>query len=353
MGRTLKIFKNWFYHRFIDVFRPPISSPGLQQEVFLLDLPNELLLEVASHLPHLKDVNSLLRCNCRLHSLLDQDLHRRAVHAPGTIATTRKTKPRAAAGLFTDQRGQLPTSIPRKHRYPLRTMLHYAAASNQPSLLRKLISYGALEHINIPDFYGTTPLHSASLLGYTEIVEILLENGGNHQLHDRFGWTPLQCAILGLGISGSSRGSLVARKLVAAGADKEVSHFIGGYTALHLAVVVGDPVMVSLLIDLGSDVWKTDHNGRSLIWTSASCHFKEITTILSLAGVFDCAEINRSDRWMASTRKLVFSNIERLLYFEGIRVDLRGRESAGRIRPSVARIYRFLYTYIECLYNNR
>jgi hypothetical protein len=61
------------------------STEGIRSKSPLMTLPNELFLEVASHLKSFKDLNSLVRTSRRFHTMFNTDLYRRAVAAPDIV----------------------------------------------------------------------------------------------------------------------------------------------------------------------------------------------------------------------------------------------------------------------------
>jgi ankyrin repeat protein len=60
-------------------------TEGTSNKSLLLGLPNELFLEVASHIPSIKDLNSLVRTSCFFHGMFNTHLYGRAVAADGAV----------------------------------------------------------------------------------------------------------------------------------------------------------------------------------------------------------------------------------------------------------------------------
>jgi hypothetical protein len=79
-----------------------------RQTTYLLSLPLELRLEIATYLDQLNDLNSLLRTTRRLYTLLTPTFFRRAVHA---------------------------SALPHN-----RSLLHYAPAHGRQRLVEQLLS---------------------------------------------------------------------------------------------------------------------------------------------------------------------------------------------------------------------
>ncbi|KAI1097263.1 hypothetical protein F4804DRAFT_328090 [Jackrogersella minutella] len=115
----------------------------------------------------------------------------------------------------------------------------------------------------ITDMSGHTPLHDASVSGYTTIVKLLLgANKFNINQVDLYGWTPLISAAFG----GHEE---VVRCLVGEGADinKPVER---GYTALMVITMQGSEKMVRVLLDLGAEVNTSTNEGLTAL--HYACH---------------------------------------------------------------------------------
>lgn len=75
------------------------------------------------------------------------------------------------------------------------TVLHYAADSGTPEMVRALLRCGA--DIDARGLNGSRALHVAAFAGNTDIVGVLLENGAQVNAQDNFGNTPLHGAVEG------------------------------------------------------------------------------------------------------------------------------------------------------------
>jgi lysophospholipase len=51
------------------------------------------------------------------------------------------------------------------------------------------------QFVNVADYDGRTPLHIAACEGHFKVVELLLKNGANLHLRDRFGNSPLMVPL--------------------------------------------------------------------------------------------------------------------------------------------------------------
>ena len=73
------------------------------------------------------------------------------------------------------------------------TPLYWASRGRNPkdgSVVRLLLEHGA--DMNVPDYYGRTPLHSASYFGALEVVRMLLEHGADVEVKNEWGKTAFQ-----------------------------------------------------------------------------------------------------------------------------------------------------------------
>lgn len=73
------------------------------------------------------------------------------------------------------------------------TPLHYAAANNRMNILRYLVTT-LRAHVQVANRFGDTPLHSAALFGYKDVVFFLLMHGADPQRKNRKGESPLEFA---------------------------------------------------------------------------------------------------------------------------------------------------------------
>ena len=98
---------------------------------------------------------------------------------------------------------------------------------------------------------GKTPLLVASSSGNVDLVRFLLQAGNDPNAKDSNGWTPLARAMFS-----ATRGSIdVARELIMAGAHVNVTN---GRPPLALAVSLGKPELIKLLIERGADTNASD-----------------------------------------------------------------------------------------------
>jgi ankyrin repeat protein len=111
------------------------------------------------------------------------------------------------------------------------------------------------ENPNLADEQGRTALMHAAILGNTDIVKLLLDNGARIANTDVTGSTALHWA--------AERGNAdVVRQLVAARAPVDTDNKRGA-TPLMLAAGSGSAETVDLLLNAGADPKRQDYTGRS------------------------------------------------------------------------------------------
>ncbi|KAF8417826.1 ankyrin repeat-containing domain protein [Tirmania nivea] len=187
----------------------------------LLSLPNELLLEVAQHLPRFSDLNSLLLCNQRLCYVLSPHLIERAA-----------------------------ATIPIGGRDC--SVIHWAAAHGDSALLQKLLPsvhrkklLATFDLINSCDRDGHTPLYAATMNNDSASVALLLEHGAEIQASDTQSNPLLYAVHMG--------NHDIIQLLLNAGANPGAvsAH---GFTLLHIAVASDDHITVKMLLEAGASV---------------------------------------------------------------------------------------------------
>jgi ankyrin repeat protein len=128
------------------------------------------------------------------------------------------------------------------------TAIMYAAANNDPELVRALIKAGA--NVKLANQFGTSALTEASIIGATPIIEALLKAGADPNFRTPDGETPLMAA--------ARTGKIDAAKaLLAAGADINAKETWGEQSALMWAAAQSQADMVKFLASNGASL--NDH----------------------------------------------------------------------------------------------
>jgi ankyrin repeat protein len=269
----------------------------------LMTLPNELLFEVASHVEHFRDLNSLLRTSTFFYDLANPILYRRAVAAKDIVREEILeqviSQHQIASlellldnGLCVDQR--LPSSrsgdsedllglvcdlcsperslplarllidrgadIKAEHPRYFHTALHVAVAERQCDIAKLLLARGA--DPDAADIDGLTPLHYTTS---AKAAEHLILYGAEIDARSDKGETPLLMALYGW--------KDIVPILLAHGADVN-AHNNRGLAALHFMCnyhgSYGHKVL-KLLVERGADVNATDNEGSTpLHWMANS-----------------------------------------------------------------------------------
>lgn len=221
MEAIAEVFKQF---RFLNRKRKP-------KRTSVLDLPNELLIQIAHSLaPDIASLNALSRTT-RILSLLV---------AP--ILYTYATVPLVSSGIS-----------------PLRA----SSTAGKIHSVRSLLAHGVATE-TWERSSGTTALHAAIMLGQAAVVEVFVQGGVDVNRTDENGWTPLHWAVMR-----GERG--IAHTILAHGALTNVrGRFGGGVTPLHLAVGLqavregaggGGGGMSTLLLEWGANVDIGDYYG--------------------------------------------------------------------------------------------
>lgn len=226
-----------------------------------LDLPNELLLQIAQYLGP-NDLNSLLRTNRFLSNLLTPLLHALAMQAK--------------------DRSGLPA-------------LCWAARKGHVSLAKLLLDKGVKVDSAFPSEIVTdsngekslafwSALMFAAQRGHKDIVSLLLERGADIEYTTEEGNTALNEAIWNDHMA-------VCRLLLHKGAKIEPTETSNGslQPPLHTAVALNptNEAMIELFLQRGADVNVRDHKGNTALHIAAErdCDNAIVAEILLKAGV--------------------------------------------------------------------
>ncbi|KAH9980408.1 ankyrin repeat-containing domain protein [Russula compacta] len=162
------------------------------------------------------------------------------------------------------------------------------------------------EDINAMGKFGT-PLHAASRLGHSEMVELLLDHSVDVDVRDRNDRTPLHLAIYGTdwtvedpGVERVKGMKMIIRILIGHNADTDardnegktllnqlLAHDIEkrdneASTPLHAALVRGSVKIVQLLLKYGANIHVQDKTGRTPLHLAADDHTAYAMDVYSL-----------------------------------------------------------------------
>ncbi len=136
--------------------------------------------------------------------------------------------------------------------------MHKAAANGDLHKLTKLVEKSK-DDVNLTNNNKETPLHRASAAGHKRCVECLIQNGANIDAPDKWGQTPLMCAIYNQRMQ---IGSLLLQK----GADPNSANESGD-TALHWASYWashrGYLEMIAALLQYKADINAINKSGNT------------------------------------------------------------------------------------------
>ena len=146
------------------------------------------------------------------------------------------------------------------------TALHFAAEGVNGEVVERLLEAGA--NVNTRDHDDSTPLNKAAFSGNRDVVEKLLAANPDLEALDWSGQTPLHSAAI-RGKDNCSDGVLEA--LLAAGAEvnapskDDIFQEHDGYTAVHLAILVGNPEAIGVLVEHDANLSARTASGKDAL----------------------------------------------------------------------------------------
>ncbi|CAH0024945.1 unnamed protein product [Clonostachys rhizophaga] len=229
-----------------------------------------------------------------------------------------------------------------------RTVLLNAVLSYDGEMVQMLLEMGA--DVSIPDDEGWVPLAIAALVGYDEILSLLLDRGADLAnstvnlgkerrllslaaqggyleivgilLHrgadisavDEDGWTPLGWA--------ASYGNFeIVRLLLEKGADVSVA-CERGMTPIHIAALKGHIEVVYLLLEGGADHSITDNEGCTPLYRAAQFGHLEIVCLFLDRGADHSAKSYRGASPLSHAASNNHVEVVRLLLDRGVDHDI-------------------------------
>lgn len=256
----------------------------------LLELPNELLLNIAEKLDQ-EGVYSLTKINHRLYSLLTPVLLRHAEknrfsHTYRPTTEYSGTYCTLHWAVWNGHQSLVELLLQRgfdshcQHEYDIgnspETILHFAAFRGHEAILQLLLDRGDDIETCDPD-HERTALHYAALGGHEAAVRLLLQSGADVNARASHGSTPL--VLIGSCQHESRQlNPNVFRLLLEHGADIDATETDCGTTALHWAAFNGNAEVLEVLLERGASTtirccrgetafqWALNWNGLAVEW---------------------------------------------------------------------------------------
>lgn len=154
--------------------------------------------------------------------------------------------------------------------------LLWAAQDGRLETVRLLLDAGSPPD-SFDDPYGVTPMMKAARYGHAATVCLLLSRGARVGLLDQSNSTALHEAVLG-------GNPAVVELLLKAGADPNLKTESLEETPLHHAVFYGGPEIVRQLIAARVNLEARDHEGKTALWLAADHDLADVVTLLLAAG---------------------------------------------------------------------
>jgi ankyrin repeat protein len=238
-------------------------TEGIRSEFPLLKLPNELLLEVGSHLDSFQDLNSLVRSSSVFHKMFNTHLFRRAVAADDAVLDdiVRWVLSRyrlASLTLLLDHGLSVNRTLKSGGDVFRETMLHSLCNLDDPQravpLARLLIQRGA--DIQAADGLGCSVLIRAIIRRNCPIITLLLAHGADPNAANKWGRTPLW-------IASRKEEPWIAYLLIAHGATIDAR--CNGETPLLAAIRTWSHAVILLLLAHGADAGVQNTHGETVL----------------------------------------------------------------------------------------
>uniref|UniRef100_A0A0N4ZQ68 ANK_REP_REGION domain-containing protein n=1 Tax=Parastrongyloides trichosuri TaxID=131310 RepID=A0A0N4ZQ68_PARTI len=184
------------------------------------------------------------------------------------------------------------------------TLLIVAARCGHTDIVRKLVEDSDIDET---DNEGWSALLNASQNGYTEICDILLQNGGSIELSDLMGWTPLMWAVYNNHID-------TVKLLLENKAHPNVVDEEDGLTPLILASGRGYEEIVTYLLKYGGTTNTSDKFGSTpLIWAARKGYYGIVERLLNHGCEIDAIGMHGSTALILATRGNFVQVVEKLL----------------------------------------
>lgn len=177
----------------------------------------------------------------------------------------------------------LVTAVIANKQANVRALLAAGVDPNKGEVLSSALEYGHLHLVADMQKSGRltsqveySPLHMAAACGSADELKQLAAQAQDLNQHDKYGFTPLHCAVL-------ANNPAAVDFLIKAGADPNAVTENRQATALHLAAGINEE-LVTLLINGGADVDAHEKNGSTALHTAVWSNKTESVKALLKAG---------------------------------------------------------------------
>ncbi|XP_061494051.1 ankyrin repeat domain-containing protein 16 isoform X3 [Rhineura floridana] len=160
--------------------------------------------------------------------------------------------------------GNLSEDVQRKHfGRSGDTLLHYAARHGQLSILSYLVETLEMDTELFNNDYKQ-PLHEAGSMGHRDCVLYLLNRGATVNCLKKADWTPLMMAC-------TRRNLEVIQDLIQHGGNPLLKNK-DGWNCFHIASREGDPQVIQYLLDVSPGIWDTESKIKRTPLHTAAMH---------------------------------------------------------------------------------
>ena len=199
------------------------------------------------------------------------------------------------------------------------TAVHYAAGLGYTAIMDIVLQY--LLDINLQSTYGGlrlswAALHCAAAAGHVSTTQYLIQHGANLDVQDQMKMTPLHWALDREKID-------TAKILVLYGANVDLQE-VNKKSALHIAIEKGMTSLAEFMIHRTKDINIKEGHGRSLLHMALWKGNNQLAQSLMKNG----ADVNAVDRYGQSPLHLSgdFEDITRMLLAKGANVNTVSRD---------------------------
>jgi len=210
---------------------------------------------------------------------------------------------------------ELKAYIRRENHYHLNTpdadghtMLNSSVSFGEPEIVQCILDSGG--NLNQSDLFGCTALDTAARAGNRKMVEFLLERGAGLNPKIKMRYSDGRPPDMSLGaLYWAARGGHheIMQLLIDRGADiNEYGRYIRHTRPIHGAAENGSPEVARLLIDRGADINCQDHVTRSPLFIATENKHRDMVSFLIKKG----ADVNQKTCRGITPFDLVFGRLK-------------------------------------------